>query len=78
MATASQGQLRAFQTRLLGGQKLMLDSLPAFQGSEGFGAGLVLHGEEVRVQVPQKAAEVRGLSSGVHRSLGCVELRTRR
>lgn len=77
MATASQGHMTAFQTRLLGGRKLMLD-LAAFQGSEGSGAGLVLHGEEVRVPVPQKAAEVRGLGSGVHRSLGCVELRTRR
>lgn len=47
-----------------------------FQRSEGFGAGLVLHGEEVRLQVPQKAAEVRRLSSGVHRSLGYVDVTT--
>lgn len=51
----------------------MLD-LTAFQRSEGLGAGLVLHGEEVRLQVSQKAAEVCRLSSGVHRSLGYVEL----
>lgn len=51
----------------------MLD-FTAFQRSEGFGAGLVLHGEEVCLQVPQKATEVRRLCSGVHRSLGYVEL----
>lgn len=78
MATASQGQLTLFhQTSwwhvFLWWTNIMLD-LAAFQRAEGFGAGLVLHGEEVRLQVPQKAAEVRRLSSGVHRSLGYVEL----
>lgn len=45
-----------------------------FQRSEGFGAGLVLHGEEVRLQVPEKAAEVRRPGSGVHRPLGYADV----
>lgn len=40
------------------------------QRSERPGAGLVLHGEAVRLQVSEEAAEVCGLCSGVHRSLG--------
>lgn len=39
-----------------------------FQGSEGHGAGLVLHGETLRLPLPEEAAEVRGLGAGVHRS----------
>lgn len=46
--------------------------LVMLQRSEGLRAGLVVHGEEVCLQVPQKAAEVRGLSSGIHRSPGYV------
>lgn len=42
------------------------------QRFEGLGAGFIVHGEEVCLQVPQKAAEVRGLGSGIHRSPGFV------
>ena len=36
------------------------------QRIEGLGAGFFVHGEEVRLSLPQEAAQVCRLSSGVH------------
>lgn len=63
-----------YAAHLLVVEGLNRDGGLVFQRSEGFGTGLVLHGEEVCLQVPQKAAEVRRPGSGVHRPLGYADV----
>lgn len=54
----------------LGINKVLLFVIDVLQRPEGHGAGLVVHGEEVCLHVPQEDSEVCGLSSGVHCSPG--------
>lgn len=80
-ATASQGRQSLFLTdssdcglEKCHGIKVLISDRIVLQRSEGIRTRFIVHGKEVCLQVSKKAAEVCRLSSGVHRSLGYVNL----